>query len=238
MLHKFIAANLEEILARIRERATSGPEPRAIRDEPNDGLAIFLDQMVETLGRPDHDRAAMGESASKHGGDQLRLGFTVGHVVHGYGDVLQAVTELAKERRAPITIEEFQIFNRCLDQAIARAVTEYVRQQPTVSDTGTERLGRIAHELRNSLSGALLAFDILKRGNVGVGGEIGTLLGRSLLGLRDIVHLSFAEVRLEQNEQKQERMTVSDLVREVESDSATRASTAGVLLGADRQIAR
>jgi signal transduction histidine kinase len=234
MLYEFIAANREEILARTREKVASRSGPRATLDELNNGVPIFLDQIVETLRLSDDDGAALGESASKHGGDQLKRGFTVGQVVHGYGDVCQAVTELAEEKEASITIEEFHTFNRCLDQAIARAVTEYMRQQAqTVSDAGTERLGSLAHELRNSLSGALLAFDILKKGNVGVGGSTGTLLGRSLIGLRDIVDRSFAEVRLELGAERRERISLSELVREVETDATMGLNTVGVKLTVD-----
>ena len=48
-------------------------------------------------------------------------------VVHDYGDVCQAITELALERKAPITVKEFHTLNRCLDTAIAEAVTEHAR---------------------------------------------------------------------------------------------------------------
>jgi hypothetical protein len=234
MLSEFIATNREEIVTRTRGKVTSRPGPRATLEELNHGVPIFLSQIIETLRLSGADSPAIGESASKQGSDQLKQGFTVGQVVHGYGDVCQAITELAEEKKAPITIEEFHTFNRCLDEAIARAVTEYMRQhEATLNDAGTERLGSLAHELRNTLSGALLAFDILKKGNVGVCGATGSLLGRSLIGLRDIVDRSFVEVRLELGAQKRERTSLSELVREVESDAAMGMNMVGVTLMVD-----
>jgi hypothetical protein len=234
MLYEFIASNREEILALTRKKVATRPGPRATFDELNHGVPIFLGQMVETLRLSGDDGAAMEESASQHGADQLKQGFTIGQVVHGYGDVCQAVTELAEEKKASITVEEFHTFNRCLDQAIARAVTEYTRQRElSVSEAGTERLGNLAHELRNGLSGALLAFDILKKGNVGVCGATGTLLGRSLIALRDIVDRSFAEVRLELGAEKRERLSLSELIGDVESDAAMGMNTVGVKLTVD-----
>jgi signal transduction histidine kinase len=234
MLYEFIALNSAEIIARTRGKVAARPGPRATLDELTNGVPMFLSQIIETLQVSGVDGAAMGETASRHGGDQLRRGFTVGQVVHGYGDVCQAITELAEEKRALITVEEFHTFNRCLDEAIARAVTEYTRQhEQTISEAGTERLGSLAHELRNSLSGAVLAFDILKRGNVGVGGATGTLLGRSLLRLRDILDHSFAEVRLELGAGRRERTLLSELVNEVEADFTTGAISAGVNLTVD-----
>ena len=65
-------------------------------------------------------------SAPAHHGRELRLqGFTVSQVVHDYGDVCQSITDLAMERDAPISVDDFRTLNRCLDDAIASAVTEY-----------------------------------------------------------------------------------------------------------------
>ena len=50
-------------------------------------------------------------------------------VVHDYGDVCQAITELAVEMDAPISTDDFRMLNRCLDDAIAGAVTEYGRER-------------------------------------------------------------------------------------------------------------
>jgi hypothetical protein len=183
LLHEFIATNREEIITRTREKVAVRATPRSALDELNHGVPLFLSQIVETLRLSGDDGAAKGESAC----------FAVGQVAHGYGDVCQAVTELAEEKKARIAIEEFHTFNQCLDQAIGRAVTEYVRQHElTIDGAGTERLRNLSEELRNILSGALLAFDILERGNVSVCSATGTMLGRSLIRLRDIVDRSLA----------------------------------------------
>ena len=71
-------------------------------------------------------------------------------VIHGYGDVCQAVTELADETSARITADEFHTLNRCLDDAIAEAVTEYARLRESAFAEGeTQRSGVLAHEMRN-----------------------------------------------------------------------------------------
>lgn len=89
---------------------------------------------------------------------------TVSQVVHAYGDVCQAITELALEVDAPISTDDFRVLNRCLDDAIAGAVTEYGRgrNQSTV-DGEAERAGFLAHELRNLLNTAILAFEVLSK---------------------------------------------------------------------------
>ena len=69
----------------------------------------------------------MGVAAAAHGSQLLKLGFSVDQVVHDYGDVCQAITDLAFERQAAFPIQEFRTLNRCLDNAIADAVTEFSR---------------------------------------------------------------------------------------------------------------
>jgi signal transduction histidine kinase len=153
---------------------------------------------------------------------------------------------------APISTVDFRTLNRCLDDAIAGAVTEYGRErnQSTLDGEtarGSERLGFLAHELRNLLNTAILAFEVLKTGNVGVAGSTGTVLHRSLMGLRALIGRSLAEVRLTQGVQNREPLLVSRFIEEL-SPAATLEANArgigltvrpvedGVAIEADRQI--
>ena len=131
----------------------------------------------------------------------FRSGFTVDQVVHDYGDLCQAITDLAFELKAPIEVDEFRTLNRCLDNGIADAVTEYSYQRfSVVANDGvqalSERLGFLAHELRNLIYTATLAFAAIKTGGVGVAGPTGAALERSLIGLRTLVDRSVADVRV------------------------------------------
>jgi hypothetical protein len=73
------------------------------------------------------------------------------------------------------------------------------------SARGSERLGFFAHELRNLTNTALVAFEVLKTGNVGVAGSTGAVLHRSLTRLRALIGRSLAEVRLTQGIQNRTR---------------------------------
>ena len=142
--------------------------------------------------------AENSRTAALHGRDLLDQGYSVDQVVHGYGDVCQAVTELAQERSARITIDEFHTFNRLLDNAIADAVSSYAHHQNAAANAvGAqdlhERLGTLADEQRVQLQTALKALDALKIGNIGLMGATGTLLEDSLLKLRDLIDMSLPE---------------------------------------------
>ena len=252
MLHEFITLNRDEIVLRCRAKVATRSIPPPTEAEIDHGVPLFLDQLVATLrghGRLDPE---ISRIAVLHGHDLLRQGFTVSQVVHDYGDICQSITELALEQDAPISTDDFRILNRCLDDAIAAAVTEFGRGriQSTVDGAdahGREGLGFLAHELRNLLNTSILAFDVLQTGNVGVGGSTGTVLKRNLLGASDLVGRSLAEVRLRQGLQNPERFVVAGLIEEVaqaarlEADARDITFTVipvedGVALEADRQI--
>jgi signal transduction histidine kinase len=124
----------------------------------------------------------------------------VDQVVHDYGDLCQAITDLAVERDAPFSVDEFRTLNRCLDNAIADAVTEFSIQRDATmarqqSAQLNERLGFLLHELRNSVGTATLAVKALELGNLPMSGATGGVLKRSLVALTTLIDHTLAEVR-------------------------------------------
>jgi signal transduction histidine kinase len=227
MLHEFISANRGELIARTQAKVAARLAPKATEDELRNGVPLFLDQLVEALDAAIPSAAAIGaigESATLHGGDMLRRGFTVAHVVRNYGDVCQAVTELADETDAAITIEEFHTLNRCLDDATALAVTEYTRQRDHLFVEGeAQRSGVVAHELRNRLSATTMAFSMLRKGSVAVNGSVGDVVARNLRHLTALVDRTLVEVRVDSGKERRQRVAVWGLVEEAEVDGVLEA---------------
>jgi signal transduction histidine kinase len=235
MLHEFIAMNREEIIRRCRAKVAKRSVPPPTAAEIDHGVPVFLDQLMDALRLGLTTTPDIGQSAIQHGHDLLLQGFTVAQVVHDYGDVCQAVTDLAVEVNAPISADDFRTLNRCLDEAIAGAVTEYGREQNQStlkgeSARGTERLGFLAHELRNLTSTAIFAFEVLKMGNVGVAGSTGTVLHRSLMGLRTLIGRSLAEARFTEATQKREPFLVSEFIEELAATATLEANARGIRL--------
>jgi signal transduction histidine kinase len=235
MLHDFLAEHRAEIITRCRAKVAARSVPGPTQAELKHGVPLFLDQLTEILRLEISSSPGIRDSAAQHGDELLRMGFTVGQVVHDYGDICQSVTELALERMAPITTAEFRTLNRCLDDAIANAVTEYGHQRDQrISAEGIERRGFFAHELRDLLSSAMLSFEVLRTESVGGGEVSGALLGRSLSRLRDFVDRSLAGVRLEAGIRNRERIAVAELIEEVEVSAAMEARTRGLRLTVGR----
>lgn len=137
------------------------------------------------------------KSAGAYGKELQRLGFTLTHVVHAYGAICQAITGLAIAKKAAITTGEFRELNRCLDTAIAGAVTTFLAERAVGDNTReTENLGFLAHELRNGLAIINTSLHLIKGGTVGFGGSTGQVLDRALKRQQELIDRSLAEVRL------------------------------------------
>jgi signal transduction histidine kinase len=216
VLHEFLKTNRGVLIDQCRAMVSGRSEFKPADSDPAHGIPIFLDQLIKTLtieqasessmsclpsNAPSHTVSDIGSMAALHGRDLLEQGFTLEQVVRDYCDVCQAVTNLAYATGAPIRVEEFRTFNRCLDTAIAGAVTEYAYRQASVATEDgfqalNSRLGPLAHELRNYLHVATYAVKAIKAGNVGLSGATGGVLDRSLLGMRNLIDRSLAEVRV------------------------------------------
>lgn len=239
MLHHFIATNRSEIIARCRAKAASRSGPPPVEAGSDFGVPVFLDQLSDTLRLGLVTSPEIGRAAIQHGHDLLHQGLSISQVVHDYGDVCQAITELAVETNAPISTGDFRTLNRCLDDAIAGAVSEYGRERhrsdiDEESARGNERLGFLAHELRNLLNTAIMAFEVLKTGNVGVSGSTGTVLHRTLMASHALIGRSLAEVRLTQGIQHPERFLIAGFIEDIASASALEANARGVTLSVAR----
>ena len=220
MLHEFIALNSDLIVERARQRVKSRPWPSVSSEEVEHGVPQVLKQLIDILqltnGALTAANDAVSVTASKHGAELLALGYNVSQVVHDYGDICQVITQIAVEQNAPITVEEFHTLNLVLDTAIAGAVTEHARLTAQTPSPGeVARLGQSAHELRDYLNSALLAFHALRRGTVAINGSTGEILGRSLMGLRDLIDRAISEVRLTATQPRREHVSAVAFLDEI-----------------------
>lgn len=242
MLHAFIAANRQEIIERTRALVRARTAQTSIEAELEHGVPLFLTQLVAALApsamagatrlaESNATTQQIVDSAELHGHELLKNGFTIAQVVNGYGDVRQVVTALAGERRTGISTEDFEVFSRCLDDAVAAAVTAYGRERER--DLAFEervRLGMFSHELRNLLSSAIIAFELVKRGTVGVHGSTGAVIARSLAGLSTLIERSLAQMRMEAGLPTLARVSIVEFMDEIEITAAMQAEARGLHL--------
>jgi hypothetical protein len=192
-LQSFVATNRDELIKRARAKVALRSTPQPNENELEHGVPIFLSQLAKVLeedngggskvdGGGSKVDLAMVRSATLHGQDLHKFGFTLEQVVHDYGDVCQTVTELALELNAPFTTAEFQTLNRCLDNAIAGAVTSWNAERDRPRGYGPS--DSLEHDVGTLLDTAIGAYEALHSGHVGAGGATSVLLGRALRKMR------------------------------------------------------
>jgi hypothetical protein len=186
-LDVFIGANRDELLRRCRARVAIRSVPPPTEARKDRGVPLFLDQLIEELRHVPSDTRGIAQGAAQHGHELLLQGFTVAQVVHEYSDVCQSITDLAVAMGAPISTEDFRTLNRCLDDAIAAAVTKHA------GDPERTRDGE-SHELRNLSNVAMIAFEMISSGDVGVAGSTGALLHRCLRAISALADRHCAEI--------------------------------------------
>jgi hypothetical protein len=196
-LQEFIETNHAKLLSMTREKvAKRSPGTRSEDLETKHGVHVFLHEMSEALAaeakRDPAQRAEadpptnqdIAKTAALHGRDLLGLGFSIDQVVHDYGDVCQAVTELAVELDAPVSVAEFHTLNRCLDNAIASAVTAWTGDRETDASAEEGQGASRDERLRRLVAGSIKLFELLRAGKVAPGGSTATVLGQNLEKMR------------------------------------------------------
>jgi signal transduction histidine kinase len=254
MMSTFIANNHDELIARCRSKVMKRPRREASTLQLSNGVPLFLDQLRQTLEAEEGHHAdesmrisgasggdalllsEMAVSAAAHGQALLNLGFSVDQVVHDYGDLCQAITDLAFERDAPFSVPEFRTLNRCLDNAIASAVSAFSHQRDIAiarrqGEELTERVGLLVHELRNALATASYAATALELGNLPMSGSTGTVLKRSLESLKKIVADAFEQVRAKAEEPADRKtFALQSFIADAKNDALLHATAAGCRL--------
>ena len=168
-LHELLASRREEVLSRWKAdvRGTLVPESMPSLELVNH-LPRFLDEVVSAL-RTDVGLVSQAPSpeesttAAGHGLQRLRLGFSLDAVVREYGALRDAIVATARDAALQLTSRELQVLFDATITGIARAVSEYTNQRDAeLQRHANEHLAFVAHELRNPLSSAAMAFELLK----------------------------------------------------------------------------
>lgn len=172
--------------------AVSGPKG-SLRDD--DDISALIGQLADSLRRGDGPMAdQVAKAATSYGGLVFKRGLTVEELVRVYGSIREAVTTVGREINISFSSRDFEVLNRVLDTAISASVTEYQRQKANATaDEALQHIGALAHELRTTLSAAVITFSVIKHGVVGKRRDT---LDRSLKRMADLIDRAMAEVRL------------------------------------------
>jgi signal transduction histidine kinase len=203
MLHDLLSRHRDDIVARC-ERYYRERNPERTREELLDTLPAFIDKIIEVerrvAGLSDGSHGAeRPDDAGAHGERRFKSGFRIRDVVMDYGTISRVVGEIAEEQGIELDPPSYRMLNACLDAAIAQAITHFYDLSVERSEHEVaEWLGSLAHELRNAVSSALLAFDTIRTDQLAsaTNGKSARVLERSLNRLEVLVSQTLAAVHL------------------------------------------
>ena len=242
-LYTMLIERKTEILEKCRAKVADVAGPRSSAYPFEAAFPLLYDELIEVLrlSLADHSAEARkkfvsdtvnASSSRAHAQQSFRMGYTVSQLVHGYGSICQGITEFAYEQGEPITSTEFSQLNMCLDVAIAQAVSEFeLVKIHAMSDSDTLRMGFLVHEVRNYLSSAMLAHELIKSGDVGANGATSQAMTMSLQHIKQLVDRAIAEVRMNGGAVlEQARLRLFGLLSEIEGTALAEARAKSITL--------
>jgi signal transduction histidine kinase len=221
MLRRLMAEHRDDLLAlardRIKRQRPSCPDVEAVREA---NLPAFLDAVI--AGMPEHEPDASDLEPMPANGTSDTDGpleFDIDELVHEYGSICYSTIEMARRLGTSISLREHQALNQALDECIARTMVHWEQEKKKRKENGdgdeVQRLGFVAHELRNALHTAAISFQAIRSGRIPVHGLTGDVVERSHLRLRAMVEGLLTQVRLGAGLRgRQERLAVAQLVHE------------------------
>lgn len=199
-LHEFMSARRDEILATCQAELAGAQG----REELKRYVEEFFDETLRAVRRDSGIRDSSSplpegsETAARFGAERQRAGLAVTDVPVLFSAISQALAKTGEKYELTISAEEYRILNRCLDAGVATSIENFwqedkVRENQLI----TERFGFVAHELRNALGNATLAFKLLRSGNLDLNGRTADVVARNLARMDALVVQSLARVQLD-----------------------------------------
>ena len=237
VLHEVLAAKRDDVMARWKAQVLGKLAPEGMPPlELVNHIPKFVDEIVSAL-RADSGLSSTGPSpeesttAAGHGAQRLRLGFSLDSVVREYGSLRDAILETARDSGAQLTFRELQVVFDGIVTGIAHAVSEYTHQRDAeLLRQANEHFAFIAHELRNPLSAATIAFSFLKKtGRLPVGSRSVGALEQGLQRASELIDQTLQIARVASGiELRKQATTLSALFAEAELSAISEAESKAV----------
>jgi len=198
-LHEFMTTHRSEILEACHFE---------LRAEPDDRLAGYVADFYDETLRAIRRDSGMRESSSplpgssataaRFGAARQSAGLPITQVPIIFAAISQSIGKTGERYDLTISAEEYKLLNSCLDAGVATSIENFWRRdKDRESQLITERFGFMAHELRNALGNADMAFRLLRAGRLDIEGRTADVLARNLVRMEALVAQCLSSVRLE-----------------------------------------
>jgi signal transduction histidine kinase len=208
-MYEFIEARKTDILRNclltLRETRPGQTDEELLND-----LGHFIDGFVgvlrrdaragkaETLLESGVRKSAQAAEAAERGLVRKRQGSEITRVIHDYGVLCDKLNELAASESLSFPSRDHQLMNVFLDEAMAKGVEAFTVATATEQrEERAEALGSLAHEIRNAVNAATLAFGLIRRGQVASNGSTANVVQRALARIEALVQNALVEAKLQ-----------------------------------------
>jgi signal transduction histidine kinase len=211
---------------RIKGVVASASLPRA---ELLDRIPAFVDEIIQALYPEAVPLPPTSANAEEHGEQRLSLGFDVAEVVREYGMLHECILQVAGEAGLVISMRDQGVIVKWLNTGIANAVAQYVKQRDLeLQRLSSEHLGFIAHELRNPLNSAWMAFQRLRRATPAETGAI-ERLERGLRRTAEMIDSVLTQAALKLGVvPRLASVALRPFLQEIEADAGIEAEAKGI----------
>ena len=212
------------------DRITSAVVASALpRAELLDHMPAFVDELIRALYPDAVPLPPTSAHAEEHGEQRLGLGFDVAEVVREYGMLHECILQIADEAGLAVSPREHRVIVKWLNVGIADALAQYVKQRDLeLLRQSSEHLGFIAHELRNPLGAAKMAFHRLRQTELAESRTV-EMVERGLKRMGEMIDgaLSHASLRLGLTP-RLAPVALRPFLQEIEGDAALEAQAKGI----------
>jgi signal transduction histidine kinase len=244
-LHEVLAAKRDEVLLRWTEGVRrERPDPSISGGELVDHVPRFVDEIVTILRDVDElkgevdlksEVAVLETSAAEHGNQRFRLGFDIETVVREYGLLHHCILQVASNNGVVVTLSEQRTLVEAISEGIVDAASQYTRQRDVeLARRSGEHFAFVAHELRNPLGSAELAFSSLSKKGLLPDSPMTKLLGRGLRRTKELIENTLSLMLAGQmNDLRRTKVKLSDLLEDAMHEAEPAAADKHVTLSTD-----
>jgi signal transduction histidine kinase len=211
-----------------------------------DSMQVFVDQVIDGLDRQsgplvDEQRSAI---AGEHGSERQQLRQDLYNLVREYGHFLDCLGEVAEKEGIQLEVSGVFALSRLLNAGAAAAAHEFAKRAELEREAiNAQHFAFLAHELRNPLSSARLAWELLRRPAASAQPTAAAMVTRSLAKLSELIDHALTEVRLRSIDGgalplHREQCLVSELLEVTVEESMIDAQTKqlSISIEADRNL--
>ncbi len=223
-IHEFLSAFGDEVCEACVDNLRQAEHERSEQNVTGH-VRTFMRQVIAKLRRADglpEESAVpeLRETAASVGHDVQQNGLSIDIAAQSFAMLSVSLGEVGGRYGLAFDAGEYKSFNEAIDHGVAFAIEQFMKDTRAEHEHATsERVGFLAHELRNAVASAKMAFTTLEKRQEVSDPTAGTIR-RSFRRMESLIEQALVEVRLTESPPPPLRsLRLTPLLREIEADA-------------------